>query len=332
MISLVPLQAGDAGTAQTVTALRGVVDAAQLDPGLRAAVVEILHGVPSREPRLDLSTLLQFVRDRVRYQADPVDVEYVQSPRRMLDAIQRSGRTAGDCDDMAGLLAALAEAAGYPTRFRVQGPPGDDYQHIIVEAQEPAGAWVALDPTRRSGGLGVAPATVGGREAREMLGQTWDTSLDVETDIQAAAPTGYDTTLYDAGGGYLVGSDQYVAGGGIPDLFVSLPAPIPAASSAPATGGGDIGSFFSDLFKGVSQAAPSVLGILERTGIYKPVAGYTPTGAPIYAPAVAPVGGLYGAGYSALTQVGPLGLSMGTWLLLAGGGLLVLTMRGKRGR
>jgi hypothetical protein len=231
---------------------------------------------------------------------------------------------------MAGLVAALAEAAGYPTRFRVQGPPGEDFQHILVEAQEPGGAWVALDPTRRGGGLGVAPVTVGGREAREMLGQSWDTSWDIESDIQANVPAGYDTYTVDAGPGTLTGSDQYAAGGGIPSILPALE--LPAASSAPATGGGDIGSFFSDLFKGVSQAAPSVLGILERTGIYKPVTGYTATGQPIYAPLVAPVGGVSGAAYTALTQVGPLGLSMGTWLLLAGGGLLVLSLKGKRGR
>lgn len=302
--------------------MRSFVADAQRDPTLRGAVVEILHGLPARNARLELSTLLDFVRDRVRYQADPLDVEFVQSPARLLDAIRRSGTAAGDCDDMAVLLAALVETAGYPTRFRVQGRPGQDFSHVVIEAQEPAGAWVTLDPTRRSGGLGTAPATRGAREATEMLvsrrrqgtlGQVDWSPLDV--------PSGFDwgfaTPAASVGPSYT------------PTLALT-PTASPGASAVSSltdTGGG-VGDFFSGLFKGISQAAPTIMGVLERTGAYKPITGYSYTGEPIYAGAVAPVGGLYGAGYSYLTQTGPLNISMGTWLLLGGGVLLVVLMKG----
>lgn len=83
-----------------------------------------------------------------------------------------------------------------------------------------------------------------------------------------------------------------------------------------------------DFFSGLTTTAQAALPILERYGIAKPVTGYTPSGTPIYGTPL-PVGGVPGAAYQRLTEAGPLGLSMGTWLLIGAGGIVVLLLARK---
>lgn len=80
----------------------------------------------------------------------------------------------------------------------------------------------------------------------------------------------------------------------------------------------------------ISGAAKTAVPLLERYGVVQPVVGYSATGAPIYASATLPVQGVYGATYTGLTQTGPLGLSMGTWLLLGAGAAVLFLMSGRR--
>lgn len=62
---------------------------------------------------------------------------------------------AGDCDDMAVLLATLLESVGKPTRFVALAFDGGPFSHVITETHLGSG-WIPLDPT-------VARATVGWR-------------------------------------------------------------------------------------------------------------------------------------------------------------------------
>ena len=103
--------------------------------------------------------------------------------------------------------------------------------------------------------------------------------------------------------------------------IVSAPAVIAGDTGAAGPSASGVADFFSSLFS--KSNLQSVLGIAERYGIAKPIVGYTSDGKPIYASTVVPLS-TTGAAYSTLTQVGPLGLSMGAWLLLGVGGVLVL--------
>lgn len=93
-----------------------------------------------------------WVSNRVRFVADPVDVELLRSPGRLLVE-------GGDCDDKATLLAALLIAQGVRVRFRLvcadRGQPGR-LSHVYVLALLD-GAWVPLDPTYPGTPYGVAP-------------------------------------------------------------------------------------------------------------------------------------------------------------------------------
>src|ERR1051325_7611537 len=64
-------------------------------------------GVPSKDYRGELAALYKWVRANIAYRKDSVHLEWLQSPDRTVE------ERAGDCDDHAILLAALAGALGH---------------------------------------------------------------------------------------------------------------------------------------------------------------------------------------------------------------------------
>jgi hypothetical protein len=222
----------------------------------------------------------------------------------MLREIRLRGEVQGDCDDAAVLFAALAESAGYPTRFVVQGPAGDLFRHVVIEVQA-GGRWLAVDPSQGVHGLGWTPPA--GREAREMRYRRNGLGQDVQE------PLSYWPTEYYA--------PLSPSGDVVTEIFSVAPAVATAVAPA-ATGGG----FLTDLGSALRGLVTTVLPVAERYGVVKPVVGYTQTGEPIYATSTLPVGGTQGALFTGLTQTAFLGLTWGQVLLLGGGGLLLLRM------
>lgn len=84
--------------------------------------------------------LHRFVRDSIRYVQDPNGVELVQEPQKTLEF------GTGDCDDKATLLAAMLEAIGHPTRFRVVGTEPGVFSHVYVETKI-GQHWIAAETT-----------------------------------------------------------------------------------------------------------------------------------------------------------------------------------------
>ncbi len=304
---------GDAGTHQTLERMRALVDAGAQLPEARQAVAAALATARPRDPQSELSALLEWVQERWHYIRDPTSVELVQTPALMLREIRLRGEIQGDCDDAAVLFGALAESAGYPTRFVVQGPASDLFRHVVIEVQ--AGErWLAVDPSQGVHGLGWAPPA--GREAREMrylrngLGQdvtepiiNWPTEF-----FTPATPSGDVVTAIQS-------MDPSVAPLSISDVVGS------PVGAPPATG-----TSLTDIFSAARGVLTTVLPVAERYGVVRPVVGYTPTGQPIYATSTLPIAGATGALFTGLTQVAFLGLTWGQVLLIAGGGLLLVRM------
>jgi transglutaminase-like putative cysteine protease len=121
------------------------------DPYVRDQALSIVQsaGVKAHDFAGELRAMFEFVRDRVRFTRDPVDVETLQVPRRTLEV------RAGDCDDKATLLVALLRAIGNPAdlRYRVIGTSSTQFSHVYVVAKI-GGQLVAMDPTREGTELG----------------------------------------------------------------------------------------------------------------------------------------------------------------------------------
>ena len=298
---------GDAGTHQTLGRMRALVDAGAQLPETRQAVAAALSTALPRNSQSELSALLEWVQEHWHYVRDPTTVELVQTPALMLREIRARGEVQGDCDDAAVLFGALAESAGYPTRFVVQGPDGDLFRHVVLEVQA-GGRWLAVDPSQGTHGLGWAPPA--GREAREMryrrngLGQDY-------TEPLSYWPTEYYAPLTPSG-------DV------VTEIFSSPPAISQVAAPASVSGGWT--QFFTDLARGTTAVLPQVLGVAERYGVVRPVVGYNADGTPRFATSTIPVGGAQGALFTGLTQTAFLGMSWGQVLLLGGGAILVFGM------
>lgn len=156
------LPPGDAGTARTLAMMAQLVRQGALRREVREAAIDVVRGagVPPHDTLGELNALFRFVRGAVRFTGDIAGVETLQAPHYTLSVM------AGDCDDRAVLLAALARSIGIPCVFRAIGAkrnqPGQ-YSHVYVVAKV-KGQDVPLDPTYSTTPMGwehPSPSRIG---------------------------------------------------------------------------------------------------------------------------------------------------------------------------
>lgn len=133
---------GEAGTDATVRRLAELVSMSERRPDLRLVALQILRNYKiNGRDRFGIGRAIHhFVKSRVRYVNDPVAVETVQQPEITLKL------GAGDCDDHAALVAALARSLGIDARFAVIGVDRDSFRHIFPELLID-GNWLNADTT-----------------------------------------------------------------------------------------------------------------------------------------------------------------------------------------
>ena len=129
-------------TDYTVNAMRAAAVRASQDPEIRSFARRIVADVESRDYFTEAAALCNWVKENIRFTRDTFKLETLQTP-----AVTLSER-AGDCDDMAALLAALAMSIGHKARFKVIGTnqPSHVYTEIYVD-----GRWVVFDPAEPPG-------------------------------------------------------------------------------------------------------------------------------------------------------------------------------------
>ncbi len=141
------LPAGDEGTRKTLDMMRTLAEEGARDLTVRETAIAIVKAAEAaaHNSLAELQALFEFVRDRVRFTSDILGVETLQGPAYTLRVM------AGDCDDRAVLLVALARSIGLPAdlSFRVvalnKARPGS-FSHVYVVASL-NGRRIALDPT-----------------------------------------------------------------------------------------------------------------------------------------------------------------------------------------
>lgn len=141
------LPAGAAGTRATLALMRRTALEGGRSMQVRAVAERVLHaaGVRVGDTWGELQAVFAFVRDRIRFTRDPVDLELLQAPARLL--VTR----AGDCDDKAMLMVALLRSIGHRAQLAFRAVGADPanprrYSHVFVTAQV-GSRRVALDPT-----------------------------------------------------------------------------------------------------------------------------------------------------------------------------------------
>lgn len=128
----IPVADGESGIRHIVERLAALRDYYGARPEIRRAAMTIAAAMLEDDDRGNVERLAQFVRLAVKYQKDPLNAEFVQSPDVMILDITRRGWTYGDCDDHVLLFASLAEALGVRTMIAGVKLYGDTYNHVIA--------------------------------------------------------------------------------------------------------------------------------------------------------------------------------------------------------
>lgn len=132
---------GTPGTNQTLDWMAWLVRRDSRDLQLRGVALDLVGNCGGHDFSCEIESLYNFVRDRITYRRDPVQVESVQDAKRTLFVFK-----AGDCDDLVVLLATLLATLGHRSRFVVLGRTREKYTHVYLEVLTQQG-WMALDPT-----------------------------------------------------------------------------------------------------------------------------------------------------------------------------------------
>lgn len=149
--TLQAIPSGVAGVRATLGAMVKLTKGGRKDVAVIQLARSIVLPVATRDYRGQVHALFHWVKQHIRYVADPRDVETISTPVATLKM------QSGDCDDMSVLLASLLEAIGYQTRFVAYGFEGEGYSHVIVETKLGPIAWVSLDPTVPTSTVGWKP-------------------------------------------------------------------------------------------------------------------------------------------------------------------------------
>lgn len=152
------LPPGSSGTEQALRRMTELADKAARNWDFIKQVSRLVRNCPHKDQLAELRCILNFWRNSVRYQPDPLSalqgyVELVQSPQQTI------ARGAGDCDDYSTGIAASALALGMRPRFVViKSNPAtpDEWSHVyaVVNAK---GRWWGMDPTVAGSYVGWQP-------------------------------------------------------------------------------------------------------------------------------------------------------------------------------
>lgn len=127
--------------ADTLHAMRAAALEGKKDLEVRRLVEQITDGIAQGDYSSEALALYYWVCKNIRYIRDIDGVEFLKIPRQLLR------NRAGDCDDIATLLAAMLMAAGNPVQFAIAGfrPGRPNFSHVYVEMITPHGV-IAIDP------------------------------------------------------------------------------------------------------------------------------------------------------------------------------------------
>ena len=148
-VAIMEIAPGEAGIFQSLEAMRLGVRKELSDPLVRDTAGRLVAGCGPADDACRAAAVFSFVRQKMDYVPDPVDVEAVGLASYHLQQIAETGMTYGDCDDAAVLVATLAMAVGIPARFAVASFRDDlELHHVWAEVRLQDTGWENLDTFR----------------------------------------------------------------------------------------------------------------------------------------------------------------------------------------
>jgi len=134
----------------------------EMSQKVRMTVENVIREVQAKDKLSQMAAIYAWFLKNWSYVNDPIEVELVKDPERLLEEIEKHGKALGDCDDASTFLVAACRTIGIPATFSRVGfdknQLGDNYSHVYAVAKDQYGHHVVLDP-------------VAGPKTREMLGR-----------------------------------------------------------------------------------------------------------------------------------------------------------------
>lgn len=133
---------GEAGIHQTIYMMRDLANRGQVHPWIRERAANLVKSC-NRAKLCEAVALTNWVKAKVSYLRDPMDIEALHDPVTFYEKGIRSGHHVyGDCDDMSTYLAALLKSIGHQPYFRVLARSGSQLHHVHIFSDG-----MHLDPT-----------------------------------------------------------------------------------------------------------------------------------------------------------------------------------------
>lgn len=128
-------------TQDTIRRLYELIDKAKVDPKFQELVYKITGDLASKDYKGEITRILKWAKNNIRYTRDPYGVELVQ------DVWSTLSRERADCDDFDVLVGAMVEVMGAPVELiTVSTRPDKEPVHTYPAAYV-NGKWYALDAT-----------------------------------------------------------------------------------------------------------------------------------------------------------------------------------------
>jgi hypothetical protein len=125
---------------------------------VRMAVEEAVMGVQPKDYLGEILAVRFWVTECCRYTNDPLHVELIKDPERIVGEIAAQGVSLTDCDEQALLMGTMALLLGRVAEFVVVGFGSEgSYSHVFPRVLEPrSNQWIVCD-------------TIAGTDERGML-------------------------------------------------------------------------------------------------------------------------------------------------------------------
>ena len=152
-----PLADGDAGTAQTIRAMRQLIEAGKKDPRIHELAAAIVSSCPP-----DYTPAGEFAAARAIFQWGLANIRYtpdVTGKETLHSAVDVVRLRIGDCDDFTVLFCSLLETIGKQTRIVTISSHAEDphqFSHVFPEVAI-QGRWIPIDAARRGASFGRGP-------------------------------------------------------------------------------------------------------------------------------------------------------------------------------
>jgi len=124
---------------------------------VRSMVEEIVRDLQPKDYLGEILAIRYWVTEHIRYVNDPLHVEIVKDPQRIMEEIIAHGQASEDCDGIAEMIGVLCLLVGRVVEFVVVGfGEAGHYSHVFVRVKEPrSGQWIVCDPVAGSDERGM---------------------------------------------------------------------------------------------------------------------------------------------------------------------------------